>query len=317
MLMNYLFLILGFLLLVKGADWLVMGAASLAKKFGISEVIIGLTIVAFGTSAPELVVNSVASAEKLNNIVLGNILGSNNFNLLLILGITALIKPLNVQLGTIKKEIPFSFLAGLLLWLLVLDPVVTGKPASLNRFDSLILLGAFSLFLVYIFKSIKTGPSPETGYQTNEKLLKLIFLMLIGLSGLVIGGKLVVDKAVIIAREFGMSERLIGLTIVSIGTSLPELATTVVAAFKGKSDLAIGNVIGSNIFNLLLILGISSIIYPIDYDPDFNPDIVVYLGGTFFLLVSMLTGKKRILDRWEGAIFLAAYFVYLGILIYS
>ena len=316
MIIHYILLVTGFLLLVKGADWLVKGASSLAKRFGISEIIIGLTIVAFGTSAPELVVNTVASTEKLNNLVLGNVLGSNNFNLLLILGITALIKPLNVKLSTIKKEIPFSLFAGLLLWFLILDPWITGKPAFISRLDSFILLTCFILFLWYVFKSMKAGKEEQTTAETNEKLFKLIFLIIIGFTGLIIGGKLVVDKAVLIAREYGMSERLIGLTIVSIGTSLPELATSVVAAYKGNSDLAIGNVIGSNIFNILFILGISGLIYPINYNPDFNLDLMVFLGATLLLLLSMLTGKKRILDRWEGLVFLVAYFIYIGVLIY-
>lgn len=315
MVLHYFLLIAGFLLLVKGADWLVLGSASAAKKFGISEIVIGLTIVAFGTSAPELVVNTVAATEKLNNIVLGNVLGSNNFNLLVILGITALIKPLNVQLATIKREIPFSLFAGLLLWILILDPWITGKPASISRLDSIILLLAFALFLWYIFKSIDLGQDEQKRVQSNEKLIKLVFLIIIGFAGLIIGGKLVVDKAILIAREYGMSERLIGLTIVSIGTSLPELATSIVAAYKGNSDLAIGNVIGSNIFNLLFILGISGVIYPINYNSAFNLDLMVFLGATLFLLLSMLTGKKKILDRWEGLIFLLAYFGYIGVLI--
>ena len=316
MIIHYLLLITGFLLLIKGADWLVKGASSLAKKFGISEIIIGLTIVAFGTSAPEMVVNSVASAEKLNNLVLGNVLGSNNFNLLFILGITALIKPLHVQLNTIKKEIPFSLFAGLLLWILILDPLITGKSAFISRPDSFILLAVFSFFIWYVFKSMKEGKDEQTIPETNEKLFKLIFLIIIGFTGLIIGGKLVVDKAVIIAREYGMSERLIGLTIISIGTSLPELATSVVAAYKGNSDLAIGNVIGSNIFNILFILGISGLIYPINFNPEFNIDLMVFLGATSLLLLSMLTGKKRILDRWEGLIFLLAYIGYIGVLVY-
>jgi cation:H+ antiporter len=315
MILTYFLLILGFALLIKGADWLVKGSASLAKKWGISEIIIGLTIVAFGTSTPELVVNSLASSQKLNDMVMGNVIGSNNFNILLILGITALLKPVNVQLSTIKKEIPFSLVAGIVVFLLVQDQFFGREESFLSRLDAMFLGLFFIIFLIYIFRNIKKDKELSVPYTGNKSLISMLVLVIAGLAGLIAGGKLVVDNAIEIANQFGMSERLIGLTIVSVGTSLPELATSAVAAYRGNSDLAIGNVVGSNIFNLLFILGISGLIYPITYDASFNLDIIVYLVATLVLLLSMFTGKKRIIDRWEGLVLIIFYLGYLSFLI--
>jgi cation:H+ antiporter len=317
MLIQFILLIAGFALLVYGADWLVKGSATLAKKFGVSELVIGLTIVAFGTSAPELVVNTVASVSKLNGVVLGNVIGSNNFNILIILGITALIKPITVQVKTIRNEIPISFVAGLAVLVASTTVFFPHKAATISRLDGLLLLLCFTLFLWYIFRTIKSDRQIEVPISSKGKTLPMILLIIGGLGGLIGGGKLVVDNAILIALEFGLSERLIGLTIISIGTSLPELATSAVAAYRGNSDLAIGNVIGSNIFNIFLILGLSSVIQPIPYQLSFTTDVMLYLGATLLIIIAMFTGKRRIIDRWEGFLFFAIYLVYLFFLIYQ
>lgn len=317
MIEDFLFLTGGFILLVKGADWLVKGSASLALKLGISELVIGLTIVAFGTSMPELVVNTIGAVRGLNEMVLGNILGSNIFNILVILGITAMIKPVTVGLSSIKREIPYSILAGVVLLVLANDNFFAPIPAIITRFDSAILLAFFALFLFIIFQAVRGDREMKVPYKGKEKTGIVVLLIAAGFAGLILGGKFVVDSATDLARQMGLSERLIGLTIVAVGTSLPELATSVVAAFRKNSDLAIGNVIGSNIFNLLFILGISGVIKPISFNPSFNTDLLLYLIASILILLAMLTGKKRRLDRWEGLIFVIIYIAYTVHLIYQ
>ena len=254
-------LIFGFLLLIKGADWMVEGSATLAKKYNVSDLVIGLTIVAFGTSAPELVVNGFASIENYPDLVLGNIIGSNNFNLFIILGIVGLISPIVVKSSTVWKEIPISFLAALIL--LILGNSFLNDTSVITRLDGMILILLFAGFLFYIFKQLKNDLAlPASNFQ-NISNTKILLLILGGLAGLIIGGKLVVDSAITIATNLGLSEKLIGLTILAAGTSLPELVTSIMAALKKNSDIAIGNVIGSNIFNILLIIPISSFINPI------------------------------------------------------
>lgn len=310
-----LLLILGFVILIKGADWLVEGAVSIARTFNISELAIGLTIVAFGTSAPELIVNVMSSIEGYNELSYGNIIGSNNFNLLFILGISGIIYPLAVQRQTVRYEIPMSLLCAVILFFLVNDKMLYGGESMLTRFDSLILLILFAGFLYYIYKSMSAEP---TGVEDTRVLLptwKSVLFIVLGLTGLVFGGKLVVDQAVIMAKSFGLSEKFIGLTIVACGTSLPELATSVVAAIKKNTDIAIGNVIGSNIFNILFILGITGMIQPIPYNEVMNFDIGVLVVGTIGLYIFMFTLKHKMLDRWEAILMLASYFVYLAYLI--
>jgi cation:H+ antiporter len=316
--MVVLLLILGFVLLVKGADFLVDGASSLAKKLRISELAIGLTVVAFGTSTPELVVNIMASVRTealYDQLVFGNVIGSNNFNLLLILGIAGIIYPITVQVKTVWKEIPYSILAGIILLVLVNDSLLRNRNDNiLFPWEGVILLFFFVLFLVYILFNLKTEKEQFTTGTKVYGMLRTVIYIVAGMAGLVIGGRMVVKNAVEIAGRLGVSERFIGLTIVSVGTSLPELATSVVAIVKHKSDLAIGNVIGSNIFNIFLIMGVSSIISPLIYDVAFNVDIIVYIFSTAFLFVAMFTGGKRKLDRWEAGImllFFAAYMTFL------
>jgi cation:H+ antiporter len=312
---DLLFLAGGFVLLVKGADWLVKGSASLALKLGISQIVIGLTIVAFGTSAPELVVNTIGAFKGLNDIVLGNVLGSNIFNTLIILGVTAMIRPVTIGVKTIRREIPYSILAGVVLLVLANDHFFAPIPAIITRIDSGILLGFFLLFLYMIFQNIRDDKTLDVPFTGNQKNGLLVLLIVAGFGGLILGGKFVVDSAVSIATHFGVSERIIGLTIMAVGTSLPELATSVVAAWRGNSDLAIGNVVGSNIFNLLFILSISGLINPIAFSPSFNPDILLYILASFMVLGAMVTGRKRMLDRWEGMIFVVIYIAYTYYLI--
>ncbi len=309
MIVSIFLILIGFLFLIKGADWMVNGASALAKKNNISDLAIGLTIVAFGTSAPELVVNMIASLENHSDIILGNIIGSNNFNLFVILGIVGLIFPIAVQSTTVWKEIPISFLAILLLFILANDTVVQ-KVNVISRLDGFILFTIFLLFLAYIYRQMKRE-TPKTEISTEQLSNSKIWgFIILGLLGLVIGGKLVVDNAIEIATSFGISEKVIGLTIIAAGTSLPELITSIVAAFKKNSDIAIGNIIGSNIFNILLILSLSAFINPIDYNNSFNTEIYFLAGGTIFLFIAMFTGKKKQLDRWEAGILLIAFILF-------
>lgn len=287
-----LLLVLGFVILIKGADWLVKGSVSLAKHYKVSELAIGLTIVAFGTSAPELVVNIISSIKGLNDVTMGNIVGSNLFNLMLILGFAGIIYPLIVQVKTIWNEIPFSLLAAIVLLVLANYTFNEGGIPSLNRLDGVILLVFFIIFMIYIFVNLRSKEeSVDAGYKILKPSISFV-LILIGLVSLILGSRLVVDNAVKIAQLFGASEKLIGITIISAGTSLPELVTSVVAAFRKKSDIAIGNIIGSNIFNIFFILGISSLITPIKYNSSFNFDILLLIITTTLLFAFMFSGKS-------------------------
>lgn len=313
MLLSSFLVVLGFVLLIKGADWMVNGSTLLAKKNNIPDLAIGLTIVAFGTSAPELVVNTVASFENHSDIVLGNVIGSNNFNLFMILGIVGLIFPIAVQSSTVWKEIPISLIAALV-FLVLANGFVFGD-MGLSRIDGIILLVLFLLFLFYIYKQMKSDVSATDEVVVTATNYKIWGLIILGLIGLVIGGKLIVDNAVSIASNLGVSEKIIGLTIIAAGTSLPELMTSVVAALKKNSDIAIGNIIGSNIFNIFLILSVSSLVRPIEFNPVFNTDIYLLLGGTVFLFVAMFTGKRKTLDRWESGVLLAVFIGYTTYLV--
>ena len=313
MLVSIILVILGFTSLIFGANWLVDGASALAKKYKVSDLVIGLTIVAFGTSAPELVVNSIASVKGYSDIVLGNIVGSNNFNLFIILGLSGLILPIQVQTSTAWKEIPISLFVAVLLFFLLNDFVCTGTTYS-SRLDGLIMLILFCLFLFYVFNQMKNDPQTVTT-ENQKSAMKIWGLIIIGLGGLILGGQLVVVNSIEIANTLGVSKKIIGLTIVAAGTSLPELVTSIVAATKKNSDIAIGNVIGSNIFNILLILSISSLIRPIEYNSKFNLDLLILIGGTVFLFTSMLTGQRKKLDRWEAGVLFGFYIIYTTYLV--
>lgn len=302
-------LIAGFVFLVIGADWLVNGASALAKKYNVSDLAIGLTIVAFGTSAPELVVNVFAAAQGSHDIVLGNIIGSNNFNLLVILGIAGIITPLAVQNSTVWKEIPFSLLAVAVLFVFANDLFTEGT-GVISRLDGIIMLLFFAWFLWYVAKQLKNDPAEAEIVTKPYSGWKMTLLIIGGLAALIAGGRLVVSSAVDIARVLGMSEKIIGLTIVAAGTSLPELATSVVAAIKKNNDIAVGNIIGSNIFNIFFILGVSAVINPVTFKTAFNTDLLLLTFGTLLLFFAMFTGKKHKLDRWEAILLLAIYIGY-------
>ncbi|WP_086478464.1 MULTISPECIES: calcium/sodium antiporter [Arenibacter] len=314
MLIQILLIFLGLALLVLGADWLVKGASALAKRYNVSDLAIGLTIVAFGTSAPELVVNTFASYQNHQDIVFGNVIGSNNFNLFIILGLTGLLSPLVVQSSTVWKEIPISFIAIILLYLFA-NPFFSTGAASLSRIEGFVLLLMFGLFFIYVYKQLKTDLAEPEIVQNKLSSFKIVGLVILGLAGLVIGGRFVVINAIELATTLGMSEKIIGLTIVAAGTSLPELATSVVAVLKKNNDIAVGNVIGSNIFNIFFILAASSLINPIKYDTAFNTEIYLLAAGTIFLFIAMFTGQRKKLDRWEALILLVVYLAYMVYLI--
>ncbi|WP_299986659.1 calcium/sodium antiporter [uncultured Pontibacter sp.] len=315
--LNILLLLAGFVALIFGADKLVDAASSLAKKLGIPNIVIGLTIVAFGTSAPELVVNVFASINNNTEMVLGNVLGSNIFNVLAILGISSVIYPLTVKRNTTWLEIPLSLLAAVAVLFVANDVFLDSAEANLiSRSDGLLLLLFFCIFLVYNLMIAKGGNEDDEESETKDyTYLKAIFFIALGLGGLILGGRLIVTSAVGIAQAFGLSERIIGLTIVSVGTSLPELATSVVAVRKKNVDIAIGNVVGSNIFNIFLILGVSTVVTPLQVSAASFTDIIFNIGAGLLLFIFIFTGRGRQLARWEGVIFLLLYLAYLGLLV--
>jgi len=314
-----IFFIVGFIFLVKGAEVLVDGSTVIARRFGLSSFFIGLTIVAFGTSLPELIVSVVASIEGSNGIALGNIIGSNISNTLLILGVSAFIAPLAVKKATVDKEIPFSLLAIFAVGFLVNDILLENSgPNSLTRIDGLILILFFSIFIFYTFGISKEkegliektmdGISDDSDKYNNAAAIGMI---IVGLAGLYLGGNWIVESGVYFARVFGFSEVFIGLTLVAFGTSLPELVTSAMAARKGKTDIAVGNIIGSNIFNLLWALGVSSLFNPIAFDFYLNIDIVLLIAVTVLLVILIYVGKKNILDRREGIVMVVIYIFYI------
>lgn len=313
--LTYFLFVLGFVLLIKGADWLVGGASSIASKLKISNIVIGLTIVAFGTSAPELIVNIMASLRGSSDIAIGNVVGSNIANILFILGISAIIFPLAVKHGTVFKEIPLSLLAVLALWLMANDILIDGATSNLlSRIDGCIFLLFFIIFLYYTFGISKV--QGQEGEKVREyKTAWSILLVIVGIAALTLGGNWIVEGAILIARQLGISEALIGLTIVAVGTSLPELATSAVAAYRKNADIAIGNVVGSNIFNIFWILGVSALIQPINFSAAMNFDIYFLVFTTALLFAVMFIGKKHLLERWQGGIFVLCYVAYVVYLV--
>ena len=311
--LNILFLSAGLVILIYGANFLVDGGAALAHRLKVSSIIIGLTVVAFGTSTPELVVNIVSSVQGSSALALGNVLGSNIFNLLAIIGITALITPLGVKKTTTWVEIPLAVFAAILILLLV-----NGEPAgTITRVEGICLLAFFVLFLTYTLVLAKYGTVNEQEDFTikNYSTAKSVLFILLGLAGLTGGGRLLVTGAVNIAQSMGITERIIGLTVVSVGTSLPELATSIVAARKKNADIAIGNVVGSNLFNTFLILGTSATITPLQAAAESNVDLLVNALASLLLFLFIFTGKDRKINRWEGAIFVCLYTLYLFLIL--
>jgi cation:H+ antiporter len=317
MIFSLLLLLAGFFILIKGADFLVNGASSIAKKFNVSNIAIGLTVVALGTSMPELLVSVTSSLKGYNSAAFGNVIGSNNFNILLILGVAGLIYPLVVQRNTVAYEVPLSLMAAALLYGLVNDQQLWGSESNhLSRWDSLILIGLFLIFMLYIYRTMSHTSDVEQGEPIKiYKTPVSIGYIMAGLVMLVGGGSLVVDHAISIAKKFEVSDKLIGLTILAAGTSLPELATSAVAAYRKNTDIAIGNVVGSNLFNILFILPITGMIRPLEFNTDLNFDLLVLSAATVVLMIFMFTLNTRKLDRWEAFLLFASYIAYTVYLI--
>ncbi|MBU0649192.1 calcium/sodium antiporter [Patescibacteria group bacterium] len=315
MFLSILILVAGLAILVKGADLLVDGASSMAKKLKIPYIVIGLVIVAFGTSFPELMINILASARGNTDLAIGNVIGSNITNLALILGIAAAIYPLTIKAGTTWKEIPLAFLAVALMFFMANDIWLDKTSQNiLTRTDGIALIAFFIIFLYYTYGVSKLKESAKDNVPVY-KSRRTAIMIIGGIIGLGLGGELTVRSATHIAEIAGLSEALIGLTIVAIGTSLPELAASVVAALKRNPDIAVGNIVGSNIFNIFWVLGLSSVIRPIAFSPSLNADIGIALILTCLLFIFMFIGKRRILKRWQGIGFLIIYVAYLAFVI--
>ena len=315
MLIAILLVILGLGILVAGAEALVRGSASMAKKLGISSLVIGLTVVAFGTSMPELVVNLVSAFKGTADIAIGNVIGSNIANILLILGIAAMVYPLKVAGSTVWKEIPFAILALVLVYVMGNDALVDGMNFNiLSRTDGLLLLSVFIIFMFYIVSLAKRGEVKQEKVTLYSWPLSIIFT-LSGLVLLCVGGKILVDNAVILATLAGLSQAFIGLTIVAVGTSLPELATSVVAAIHKHDDIAVGNIVGSNIFNVFWILGLTATLMPLPFNPAASLDVLVGVATSLLLFFFMFISTKHKIDRWQGAAFLALYIGYIVYLV--
>lgn len=311
--MTYLLLIVGFALLIKGADYFVEGASKIAQSLRVSPLLIGLTIVAFGTSAPEASVSFIAAFEGSSDVAIGNVVGSNIFNITFILGVTALVFPLIVQSETIRKEIPFALLGAVSLLLLISDIQLQSAGSNLiTRTEGITLLLFFAVFLYYIFEVARkdrrlTEENPPD--VANLSMTKNSLLTIGGLAAIVFGGYLVVENSIQIALSLGMSETLVGLTIVAVGTSLPELVTSVTAAFKKQAEIALGNIIGSNIFNIFFILGASATIHPLTVDSKIFSDVWLMIFVT--VLVMILSRTKYTISRMEGSVLAIIYIVYV------
>ena len=319
--MSYIFLIVGFFLLIKGADIFVSGASNISKKLGIPSVIVGLTIVSLGTSAPELAVSAISSLEGSNEIAVGNVLGSNLFNTLMVLGVTTIIMALTIKKSEVKRDFSINILVTILLLLLTFTTLLGGKDNYISRLDGIVLLIGCISYITYLILSVKKGKVSSENVQeelalesTNEiSIFKSIFKLVIGVAGIVIGGQIVVDSATSIATSLGMSEKLVGLTIVAIGTSLPELVTSVVAAIKGEEDIALGNILGSNIFNILLIIGLSSAISPIAVSSNLIFDFVFLIVVTLIIGIMIFANKseEKRFGKKEGIILVVFYVIYM------
>ncbi|MDQ0256860.1 cation:H+ antiporter [Evansella vedderi] len=311
--MPYVLLIIGFILLIKGADYFVDGSSKIATKLRVPPLLVGLTIVAFGTSSPEGTVSIIAALEGSTDVTLGNVVGSNILNISLVVGLTAFISPLKVENDTIRKEIPFTFLASFALFVLISDVHLHGADFNIiTRSDGIIFLLFFSIFMYYIYEAARNSRDDELG----EKMIpenpgtwgKNIFFTLVGLGAIIYGGHLVVDSSTTIAYSFGMSETLVGLTIIAIGTSLPELITSITAALKKHSDIALGNIVGSSIFNILFVLGIAATIAPLPVNNKIFFDVTVMIILTIVLFVFALTQCK--VSKREGLLLTLAYILY-------
>lgn len=316
--MIYVMFVIGFVLLVKGADFLVDGATNVARKYNISNLTIGLTIVSFGTSMPELMVSIISNLEGSADLAIGNVLGSNISNILLVIGVSAMIRSLPLQRSTILSEIPFSLIAALLVGFLANSSLFSSdKNLTISQADGLILLFFFSLFMIYVFRTAKPEfvmDEKPTG-KKEVPLIKNISMVVLGCVGLFFGGEFVVDSSLKMSETYGLSESFIGLTFVALGTSLPELATSAIAAYKKNTDLAVGNVVGSNIFNILWILGASAVLNPLPFKVISNDDILMLIASSTLLIVVLDVGRERKINRWKGLIFVLIYIGYIYLLI--
>lgn len=311
MAISIILIIIGMALVLWGADRLTDGAVAIAQRMNVPEIIIGLTIVAMGTSMPEFCVSFAGALKGTTDLAVGNVLGSNIFNAMLIVGVAAMVAPMSILKSTVKKDIPFAVFASLILFQLCLNNRIT-------RIEAFVLLIMFAVFMIYTVMGAKNGmptASEEAKKNKSKGLSKDVFYVVAGLAALIVGSNIFVDNATEIARLLGVSEAVIGLTIVAAGTSLPELATSIVAARKGQSAIAIGNVIGSNVFNILFIIGLTGVITPMQIVGLTNIDFAVMLGS--MLLLWLMSFTKYTLSRWEGAVLAVLYVVYVGWLIYN
>ena len=308
-------LLAGLLMILFGANWLVDGSSSIAKRFGISEFVIGLTIVGIGTSTPEMVVSFLSSLQGKADMAIGNIVGSNIFNTMMILGVTALISPLTITAGNLKKDIPLNIIVTVILIILGMNLTIFGHGADqLSRIDGAILLGIFAWYLWSSFKEDTPDAEGEEGIKEYSNAISIL-LVIAGLASLIIGGRLFVNSATELAKMFGVSDKFIAITIMAAGTSMPELATCAVAALKGRGQLALGNILGSNISNILLILGGSALINPLSFSGMSNVDLGAVLISAIFILASAYLFKKKSLDRFEGIILILMEVAYMWYLI--
>jgi cation:H+ antiporter len=311
MLINIVMILAGFFLLVRGADYFVSGSASIARKLGIPGIVVGLTVIAVGTSAPELFVNMIAATQGATDLSIGNVMGSNLVNILVALGVAAIVVPLKLKKGTVWKEIPFTLLATVFVLIFVSDFMLDGTiPNVISRTDAFALLGLFVIFIVYTFGIRQAGEQHQERIEMFPWSKSLGFT-LGGVAALAVGGYLTVEGAVEVATIVGISQNLIGLTIVAIGTSLPEIVTTVIAARKDHIDIAVGGVVGSNIFNVLLVLGATGMVSPIVANEAVTTDVAVVTLVTALLFAFMFFGKKHTLDRKQGIIFILLYIAYI------
>lgn len=313
MTLNILSLAAGLFILIKSADYLVDGASSIAKRYRVPPIVIGLTIVAFGTSAPELVVNLLSAFRGAPALAVGNIMGSNIANLMLILGIAACIRPLRVKLTTVTREVPFMLLAALMVLVMSLDVVLDGASANiLSRTNGIALLGFFAIFLFYTFLTARAGMEENKDDIKTHKPWIAGVMVMGGLLGLALGGNFLVEGAISIARLLGVSEGLIGLTIVAVGTSLPELVTSIAAVRKGMVDLAVGNVVGSNIFNIFFVLGTTATILPLPFSRANLVDASAFVAISLLFFASLVVDSKKTVTRWKGGVLVAFYVAYIA-----
>ncbi|MCB1731898.1 MAG: calcium/sodium antiporter [Pseudomonadales bacterium] len=311
-----LLLLFGLVLLLVAADLLVKGASSVAARHSVSPLMIGLTVVSFGTSMPEMLVSFIAGMRGSADLAVANVLGSNIFNVLVVLGVACLINPLKVQTSTVVSEIPFSLSAAILLGFLANAALFsTGPELSISRLDGFILLGFFLLFMLYIFSISRAASEDDSGSPPAGSYLGSIAFILIGVAGLFLGGKWAVDGAVALAGQWGVDDAMIGLTIVAVGTSLPELAASAMAAYRKETDIAVGNVVGSNIFNILWILGVTASIRPLPFSAISNVDIVMVIVATLLILLAIASTRAAGITRPWGALFMAVYVAYMAYVI--